>query len=140
MSEQEAGAASSVAYKERAESLVLIVDDDPAVREWLGSVLSLEGYRVMTAYDGPSALEMCESHRPDVILLDVMMPKMSGLEVLDVLHDPESAYDGSVPVILLSALGSDQDHWEGYRRGAAFYLPKPLEPTALVSVVEQVIG
>lgn len=130
------GAPDELAGDERT---ILIVDDDPAVREWLGTALALEGYRVIKAADGFEAIELFEEHRPDLVLLDIMMPRMSGFEVLDRLSRAANN-ESKPPVIILSALGSDQDQWEGYRRGAATYLPKPVEATELLQAVTTLLS
>lgn len=120
------------------ERLILIVDDDPSVCRWLGAALGLEGYRVLEAANGYEALSLAESYQPDVILLDIMMPGMSGLEVLDRLRESPAAAQPA-PVIIISALGSDTDQWEGYRHGATCYVPKPVETNQLISVVNELL-
>src|SRR5262245_26374255 len=102
---------------------ILVVDDNENVTRMTARMLGGLGYEVMTAFDGPTALTLVASRRPDVILLDIMMPSMSGLEVLTRLkRDPATA---SVPVILLTAKSQDDDVLTGYKEGAEYYITKP---------------
>jgi signal transduction histidine kinase len=104
---------------------VLVVDDEPLNRKLLRNWLEKEGHRVVEAADGPSALAAVERHSPDAVLLDVMMPGMSGIEVLKTLR--ARPIDGFLPVVLLTALG-DQEHRNiGLAAGADDYLGKPVD-------------
>lgn len=102
---------------------VLVVDDDEAIVRLARHVLAKRGFDVEIAVDGEEALEKARSLKPDVIVSDVMMPKVDGLELIRSLRaDPAFAL---VPVIFLSALGSTEDRLKGLRLGADDYLPKP---------------
>ena len=109
---------------------VLVVDDDPAVREILGRSLSREGFRVETAADGASALRAAREQSPDVITLDVMMPGMDGWAVLTALKsDPELA---AIPVVMLTVV---DDKPMGFALGVSEYLTKPIDRARLAAVL-----
>lgn len=112
---------------------VLVVDDDPDLRTITALQLRAEGFEVLEAPDGKGCLELALEQRPDVILLDVLMPAMDGRMVLDALRaEPETR---SIPVIFLSALGSVDDRIEGLDRGAVDYIVKPPEERELLARV-----
>ena len=111
---------------------VLVVDDDPTARELLTRVLFKEGYRVLAAADGKAGLEQAAADRPDVIVLDVMMPRMDGWAVLSALkHDPRLA---DVPVVMHTMV---DDRNLGYALGAAEYLTKPVDRDRLLGVLNK---
>lgn len=117
---------------------VLVVDDEPDVLLLCRVNLEFEGYQVIEAADGEEAMRMVREHRPDVILLDVMMPAMDGWQVLSALkEDPEAA---DIPVIMLTAKVQDEDQIRGWSAGAADYITKPFSPLALSQVVEEVLA
>lgn len=117
--------------------LILVVDDEGPVRALLRDTLELDGYDVTEAADGPSALAAYQSERPDGIILDIMMPGISGI---DVLREIRGSADGSdVPVILLTAAGDDKTTWDGWSAGASCYLTKPFDPDNLLSWVERIL-
>ncbi|MGD1850791.1 MAG: response regulator transcription factor RpaB [Cyanophyceae cyanobacterium] len=105
---------------------ILIVDDEPALRLILTTRLSLAGYQVITAADGEEALEVFAKENPDLIVLDVMMPKMDGYGVCQALRQ-----DSDVPIIMLTALGDVGDRITGLQLGADDYLAKPFSPKEL---------
>ena len=107
----------------RAESSarILVADDDKSVRESLVRALTLEGYGVVAANDGAKALDLVKSERPDVVVLDVMMPAVDGLTVCRVLR----AEKNRVPVLMLTARTETSDRVAGLDAGADDYLPKP---------------
>lgn len=108
---------------------VLIVDDEVGIRELCRVNLVLAGYEVIEAPDGFAALEKARSEKPDMIFLDVLMPGMSGWEVLSSLRaDPETA---SIPVVMLTALNSEDDQIRGWEGGVVEYLTKPFNPLSL---------
>jgi DNA-binding response OmpR family regulator len=116
---------------------VLVVDDDPSVRKLLNQTLELEGYEVSTAADGEEALEELPAAQPDVVVLDVMMPKLNGLDVLDrIRRNPETS---TLPVILLTAKSSKEDVWEGWQRGVDYYMTKPFDIEELLRFIEYVL-
>src|SRR5512145_2600370 len=100
---------------------VLVVDDDPAVRESLRRSLAFNGYEVELAADGEQALRSISAHRPDAVVLDVMMPKLDGLATCRALR----AAGDDVPVLMLTARDEVSDRVAGLDAGADDYLPKP---------------
>src|SRR5687767_9656196 len=103
---------------------LLVVEDDPKVLSALRRGLTLEGYEVESAEDGPSALRLVSEHAPDAAILDVMLPGMSGLELCDQLRRALPA-SPAFPILLLTARDSVQDRVSGLDRGADDYLVKP---------------
>jgi DNA-binding response OmpR family regulator len=114
---------------------VLVVDDDAAIVELVRIWLDGAGYDVATAPDGATALAMAAARRPDLVVLDVMMPERSGLDVLKDLR----AAGGDVPVILLTARGTEQDRVLGFALGADDYVVKPFSLAELVERVKAVL-
>ena len=118
--------------------LVLVVDDNPESLEMVAALLRARGFDVDTAVDGPGALDSLDRHRPDVVLLDVMMPAMSGMEVLDRIR--ASPQHAAIPVILVTGRSSDEDMLEGYKFGADYYIRKPFTPRQLLHGIGLVLG
>ena len=117
---------------------VLVVDDNEDNVHILRSSLLKCGYEVRIARDGPSALASVRQQRPDVILLDVMMPGMDGMEVLDHLKlDPKTA---SIPVVMVTARTQDEDLLAGYQSGAEYYITKPFTPAQILHAIGLVLG
>ncbi len=117
---------------------VLVVDDEPDVLLLCRVNLEFEGYDVTTANDGEAGLATCRSMRPDVVLLDVMMPKMDGWQVLEAIKsDPEIQH---TPVVMLTAKVQDEDQIRGWSSGAAEYITKPFSPLSLSQVIADVIA
>ncbi len=110
---------------------VLVVDDDPTVRDVVSRYLVRAGYRVSLSGDGVHALRVAHQERPDLIVLDLMLPGRSGLEVAADLRAPGSD-DPRVPIIMLTALGEEEDRVAGLELGADDYLTKPFSPRELV--------
>lgn len=119
---------------ERAAS-VLVVDDDPTVSDVVRRYLERDGYRVTLVADGPAALDSVAQRRPDLVVLDLMLPGMDGLEVCRRLR----AGDGDVPIVMLTALGEELDRITGLQLGADDYLTKPFSPRELVLRVGSVL-
>ena len=116
---------------------ILVVDDEPAVVRLVELNLTQEGHQVRTAGDGEAALASIADTRPDLVVLDVMMPKLDGFETLKRLKaDPATA---DIPVIMLTARAQDEDVFEGYGTGAQWYLTKPFAPEELRRVVRHVL-
>ena len=112
---------------------ILVVDDENYILHILDFSLGAEGYEVITAEDGEEAVRKCREERPDLVVLDVMMPKMDGFEACRAIkRDAETA---DTPVILLSAKSRDVDQKQGYEAGADDYITKPLSPGRLVDRV-----
>jgi len=110
---------------------VLIADDEPDIREFLQYNLSAEGYEVYTAKDGDETLDKAKRIQPDLIVLDVMMPKKSGVEVCQLLRS-QSAFKDTI-ILMLTALNDDGSHIKGLENGADDYIGKPISPKVLVS-------
>ncbi|MGN9815414.1 response regulator transcription factor [Streptomyces sp. SD11] len=113
---------------------ILVVDDDPTVAEVVSGYLGRAGYRVDRAGDGPDALARAAARWPDLVVLDLMLPGMDGLEVCRRLRDR-----GPVPVIMLTARGDEDDRIMGLEVGADDYVTKPFSPRELVLRVESVL-
>jgi len=117
---------------------VLVVDDDRVIQQLLVVNLELEGYEVDTASDGEQALAKIASVDPDIVLLDIMMPKYDGWEVCRrAKADPTTAH---IPIIFLSARAQDLDVRRGYEIGVAAYMTKPFDPLELMDVVKRVLA
>jgi adenylate cyclase len=117
---------------------ILVVDDDPVIQKLLSVNFEMEGYRVVTAGDGVEGLERIADDMPDLVLLDVMMPRMDGLEVVRRLKADVST--SSIPVILLSAKAQATDVSGGLDAGADDYITKPFDPLELLDKVAGLIG
>lgn len=117
-----------------AEPLLLVVDDEAGILRLMKLELSVQGFRVITATDGESAIAMAEDHRPDAILLDIMMPGASGLEVMRRLRERSN-----VPVLLVTAKDKDTDKVRGLELGADDYIVKPFNPDELGARVRAVL-
>ena len=115
---------------------ILIADDEPEVVQLVRMILEWEGYTVVAAADGLETLELVETHNPDLILLDVRMPKMSGLTVLEHLAKSEAV---AIPVIMLSVVTTQPDVRSALQRGAVAYLTKPFELKEMTRLVEQIL-
>ena len=117
---------------------ILVVDDNEDVVHITASFLTAKGYDVQTALDGARALELVATQPPDCVLLDVMMPNMSGIEVLNRLkEDPTTSH---IPVILITAKSRDEDVLTGYKEGADYYITKPFSAQQLIYGVRLVLG
>lgn len=112
---------------------ILLVDDEERILNFLRTKLKASGFEVLTARNGEEALEQAQAQEPDLIVLDLLMPKMDGFEVLRELRS-----FSTVPVIILSAREADADKIKGLRLGADDYLPKPFNPDELVARIEAV--
>jgi DNA-binding response OmpR family regulator len=121
---------------DRGNGSVLVVDDEPTIVEVVGTYLERAGFAVERAMDGPEALRLAELHRPDLVVLDVMLPGIDGIEVLRRLHERPGK---RVAVILLTARGEENDRLVGLRHGADDYVVKPFSPAELVARVEAVL-
>jgi len=115
---------------------ILAVDDERHIVRLVQVNLERQGYEVVTANDGREALEKVESERPDLVVLDVMMPYMDGFEVLQNLRRNPSTRD--IPVIMLTAKAQDADVFRGWQSGVDCYLTKPFNPMELISFVKRI--
>jgi DNA-binding response OmpR family regulator len=116
------------------EATVLIVDDEPLVREILSRYLTREGFVVETASDGREALRLWHAEPPDLVLLDLMLPELSGLEVFRRARET-----ANTPVIMLTAKGEESDRLVGLEVGADDYVTKPFSPREVVARVRAVL-
>ncbi|HEX9443502.1 MAG TPA: response regulator [Candidatus Binatia bacterium] len=117
---------------------VLVVDDSRTIAAILREALEGEGYRVRCVCSGEEALAHLEAETPDLIILDVLMPKMSGLEVLArIKAAPKTA---PIHVIMLTASGRHEDILQGYKLGAEYYITKPFKQTELLHGIQLVLG
>ncbi|HET9252728.1 MAG TPA: response regulator [Candidatus Eisenbacteria bacterium] len=117
---------------------VLVVDDEIYIVHILDFSLGMEGYEVITALDGEQALERMKSERPDLVVLDIMMPKLDGYEVCKAIKSNPATKQ--TPVILLSAKGRNVDQKLGFDVGADDYITKPFSPRKLVERINQLLG
>jgi two-component system alkaline phosphatase synthesis response regulator PhoP len=113
---------------------VLVVDDDVKTVDLVKLYLERDGYQVLTAYDGVEALRLARESRPDLIVLDLMLPDIDGLEVCRTLR-----HESDVPIIMLTARTTDQDKLTGLGLGADDYVTKPFSPKVLVARVQAVL-
>jgi len=112
---------------------ILVVDDEVYILHILDFSLGAEGYEVITAADGEEAIEKARTERPDLVVLDIMMPKVDGFEACRRLKgDPET---NQIPVILLTAKGREVDRQMGIEVGADDYIIKPFSPTKLIEKI-----
>ena len=125
------------------KKLVLVVDDDPDLVEMVSLKLQSENLRVAKAYDGIQAWERIKEERPDLIILDVMMPKKNGYQVCDeIKKDPEYK---DIIVVLLTAVGdavtsTSYTHWDGKTALAEEFIPKPIDLDNLMAIVKDYMG
>jgi DNA-binding response OmpR family regulator len=117
---------------------ILVVDDDRRVVELLQIALTAHGYRVATASDGEEALRRALAERPDLVVLDVRLPKKSGLEVCEMLRqDPDDPF---VPIVMVSAVAETEARLQGLARGADDYLTKPFSPKELIARIKRLLA
>ncbi len=114
-----------------SKSTIMVVDDNPDLVEIVRITLEANGFKVRCAYSGKELFTGLEEQKPDLILLDIMMPQMNGLEALTLLKgDPSTA---SIPVILLTAKVLYEDVLGGYKMGAEYYITKPFDSAQLIT-------
>jgi DNA-binding response OmpR family regulator len=116
---------------------VLVVDDHPPTLQLIRSSLEGHGWQVRTATNGAAGLLAIDEERPDLLILDVMMPVLDGFQTLDALQSREETKD--LPVIMLTARSSDRDVAHGWRAGVTSYLTKPFSIDQLLKLVERVL-
>ncbi len=117
---------------------ILVVDDEPFICRSLTFVLRKNNYTVFEARNGEEALAAIKAHRPDLVFLDVMMPKINGFEVTQrVRSDPELA---GIKIILLTAKGQESDREVGKTAGANDYMTKPFSPTKILDRTREILG
>ena len=117
---------------------VLICDDDPAILRVIQVNLEVEGFDVVAAHNGEEAVALAEAESPDLVILDIMMPRMDGYETVERLKANEATR--GIPVVFLSAKAQSSDIERGKTYGVEEYLTKPFDPTDLIEVVERLLA
>jgi DNA-binding response OmpR family regulator len=121
-----------------AKRRVLLADDDPGLRRLIGTTLGTEDFDLLQAVDGEQALEIARAQRPELVLLDVNMPKMDGFQVCRSLKSsPETS---GIKVVMLTARNADADRARGREAGADDYFIKPFSPVQLLNKVYALLG
>lgn len=121
----------------KSQATILVIDDEPDVRTLCRVNLEWKGYKVVEASNGSDAFQRLNEGRPDLILLDLMMPQMDGWEVMRRLKEDEST--ASIPVILLTARADDDSQLKALDEGVLDYITKPFNPLSLVKFVERIL-
>jgi CheY-like chemotaxis protein len=117
---------------------VLVVDDDEVIRQLIAVNLTLEGFEVFTAVDGQDCLDKVGEVRPDVITLDIMMPRLDGwVTATQLRRNPDTA---AIKVVLITARAQEDDRDRGAQVGADAYLTKPFDPAEMIRVVRELAG
>ena len=119
------------------ENLILLVDDEPQIHTVLGKILKNEGFRVESAYNAQEAYDKIANEKPDLILLDIMMPKVSGIEVCNKLKGDPSTKD--ILIVIVSARDGQADRIEGLTHGADDYISKPFHLRSLVRKIQHIL-
>ncbi len=115
---------------------ILVVDDEPDVVKTLSKAIRRQGFDVVSATDGEQALERVKDSHPALVILDIIMPKLDGIEVLQrIKGDPQTA---SLPVIMLTARAGDEDMLKGYKYGANYYISKPFRIAEVLDGIKMV--
>jgi len=117
---------------------ILIVDDEPNITKLLESRLRANGYEVVTACDGQEGLDKTQKEKPDLIILDVMLPKLNGYEVCRMLRS-DKQYN-PIPIVMLTACGQVTDIQKGMGKGADAYIAKPFQPNVLLGIITGLVG
>jgi CheY-like chemotaxis protein len=117
---------------------ILVCDDDPVILRLLQVNLELEGYDVLTAQNGEEALGIATEQKPDLVILDIMMPKLDGYQTAERLKGQDSTK--GIPVVFVSAKAQVSDIERGKSYGVADYLTKPFDPSDLLEIVERLVG
>lgn len=116
---------------------ILVVDDEQDLLDLIEYNLKKEGFDVLKAEDGKEGIEMARKHSPSLVLLDIMMPKMDGLEVVERIRDDEKLKH--IPIIFLTARGDEKTEVEGLDKGGDDYITKPISTTKLISRIKAVL-
>jgi two-component system, OmpR family, alkaline phosphatase synthesis response regulator PhoP len=117
---------------------ILVTEDSPTILEILKSVLSEEGYEVIAAADGQQALDLARTEKPDLIILDLMLPKIDGYKVCRMLKFDEKYKE--IPIIMLTARTKDEDEQLGKEVGADAYIKKPFQPEMIVDKIKEFLN
>ena len=125
--------------KQSKQKIILFVEDNPAIQKTFGEILTQEGYQVISAADGEVGISLAKKEKPDLILLDLILPKKDGFEVLKELKAEEQTKE--IPVIVLSVLEGSEDIQKAIETGANSYLVKSdYTPEELIKKVKEVSG
>lgn len=117
---------------------ILVVDDEVAIVRVLRDRLEMEGFEVLTAYNGSEGVEIALKEQPDLIIMDITMPNMDGLTAAKLLREkPETAH---IPIVMLTARGQESDEQAGYQAGAVLYFTKPFSTRQLVREIRSILG
>ncbi len=119
------------------KATVLVADDDPVILELVRLTLGTQGYEVLTASSGVETIRTALTHKPDLIILDILMPEMDGYEVMRLLKSSEET--NNIPIIVLTAYASEAGALVSWMEGADGYLAKPFNPDELLMLVERVL-
>jgi DNA-binding response OmpR family regulator len=117
---------------------ILICDDDPVILRLLQVNLELEGYEAILAHHGEEAYSLASDRVPDLVILDIMMPRLDGYQTCEKLKADDKTKD--IPVVFLSAKAQQSDIEKGRAYGVSEYLTKPFDPTELLEVVDRLVG
>ena len=120
-----------------ATKRILVCDDDPVILRLLQVNLELEGYEVLLAHNGEKAVEMADEHHPDLVILDIMMPRMDGYQTCARMKSNDETKD--IPIVFLSAKAQQSDIEKGRKFGVEDYLTKPFDPGDLIEVVNRLV-
>ena len=122
---------------ESKKAKILLADDEEDIKTVVSMLLESKGFEVITAYDGLATLDLARSEKPDLILLDVMMPVVNGYEVCARLKQDEATRD--IPIVMLSAMAQSESVDKGLSAGAVDYVIKPFDPSRLEEVIQRVL-
>ena len=129
---------ATLARVAQALGRVLVVDDDEVIRQLIAVNLTLEGFDVATAVDGRDCLDKVAAINPDVVTLDVMMPRLDGwVTAMELRKNPKTSH---VKVVLITARAQDDDRGRGQQIGVDAYLTKPFDPTEMIRIVRELAG
>ena len=119
---------------------ILAIDDNADIRELIAFILRRENYEVSTASNGMAGLEMIKGAKPDLIILDVVMPEFSGYDVLNAVRSDKSSKVRDIPVLMITSKSSTDDIDQALELGATAYIVKPFRPAKLVTKVKSILG
>ena len=119
---------------------ILAIDDNADIRELIAFILRRENYEVSTASNGMAGLEMIKGAKPDLIILDVVMPEFSGYDVLNAVRSDKNSKIRDIPVLMITSKSSTDDIDQALELGATAYIVKPFRPAKLVTKVKSLLG
>ena len=120
-----------------AQQTILVAEDSPTTRQKIAGILEEQGYRVLTAEDGQQAIELTHKHHPELVVLDIVLPKKNGYQVCrSIKSDPDLA----IKVMIVTSKAMEKDRIWSEKQGADGYLAKPVDPVRLIETVEQLIS